>query len=844
MRLHSLVLGMIVLAVVGGTLAVVATREGTSGSVEGSDVPAAGWRGLVSATRSQVAVGQRVIVLLRAPSLADRVARAGGAATNVQEKRWTQAAIAAQQEVLADLAFRGVAVRPERRFTRTVNGFSAAVDPSSIPLLERSEAVRGVFTVRVAYPAASGRSPLRPSTIEGGLSSMPSALAGFDGSGVTVALLDTGVDTRTPFLHGHALPGIDVVSNEPQARPRHRPGSPATLERHGTEMAGIIAGSTGGPLTGVAPNATVLPIRVAGWQRDAVGRWSLHARTDQILAGLERAVDPNGDGAVHDAVRIAVVPLGEPFAAFSDGPLARAAAGALELGTLLVAPAGNDGPAGPAFGSISGPGGAPAVLTVAAADLRGRTVEAPLAVRVGLRVLFRRPAPVLGALGPSTDASLSLVSIRSGSSLDELFDARGLSRIAGRAVLVRAGPAPRQTVARLARAGAGLVLLAGGGLPAGGLGLHGAAGTPVLGVPRSLVSLLRSSRRAGGRASVSVGEADARINGSAGGVTSFSSQGLGFGGHPKPELAGPGVGVVTAEPGSEADGTSRFVTVSGSSAAAAVVAGEAALLVQARPALDARALRSVLVGTARRPEADVSAPGLVDLGAAAAAEVVADPATISFGRGGADGTAARVLVLRNVSPRRITIYVGTPTRSRSPVTLSVSPRRAVVAPGGSLRVRLRVRARPIRLARDSVVTGALTIAPVGGEPLRVPWGIVLAPVEDALIGELRLSARRFKPSDAARVVLALQLGRVERVDGVAEVEPVLRVDIELWNEKRRRIGLLARLRDVLPGRYAYGLTGRGPGGKVLRKGTYRLRVVAWPAAGGRAVTRSVRFAIE
>ena len=71
-----------------------------------------------------------------------------------------------------------------------------------------------------------------------------------------------------------------------------------------------------------------------------------------------------------DAARIAVVGVTEPFAAFPDGPVARAVAGATRLDTLVVAPAGNEGPAGPGYGSIGGPGGARTALTVGAADLR------------------------------------------------------------------------------------------------------------------------------------------------------------------------------------------------------------------------------------------------------------------------------------------------------------------------------------------------------------------------------------------------------------------------------------------------------------------------------------------
>ena len=86
----------------------------------------------------------------------------------------------------------------------------------------------------------------------------------------------------------------------------------------------------------------------------------MFGRTDQVIAGLERAVDPNGDGDTHDAVRVALLGVAEPYAAFTDGPEAQAVQGALDLNTLVVAPAGNDGSAGPTFGSIAGPAGAPA----------------------------------------------------------------------------------------------------------------------------------------------------------------------------------------------------------------------------------------------------------------------------------------------------------------------------------------------------------------------------------------------------------------------------------------------------------------------------------------------------
>src|SRR5436190_15077840 len=57
---------------------------------------ASSWRGLVGAPRSRVTVGQRVLVVLKAASLAQRVAANGGLATQQQEHNWTREATIAQ----------------------------------------------------------------------------------------------------------------------------------------------------------------------------------------------------------------------------------------------------------------------------------------------------------------------------------------------------------------------------------------------------------------------------------------------------------------------------------------------------------------------------------------------------------------------------------------------------------------------------------------------------------------------------------------------------------------------------------------------------------------------------
>jgi subtilisin family serine protease len=795
---------------------------------------AAGWNGLVGGPRASVGTGQRVLVVLTAFSLADRLARAGGLATEAEERRWTSAAAAAQEQFISNLGQAGVLVRPEFRFTRTLNGFSAVLDPRAIPLLERMPGVKGVYPVRVAYPAIVSPKILRQAAA---LAPRPGArLAGIAGRGVTIALLDTGVDAGTPYLHGHVLPGLDVAGSAPDARPQAKPTDPSALEQHGTEMAGLLVGSGGpGDLTGVAPAATVLPIRVAGWQADAAGGYTIYARSDQLIAGLERAVDPDRNGDAHDAARIALVPLVEPFAAFADDPVARAVEGALRLDTLIVAAAGNDGPAGPAFGSVGGPAGAPSALAVGAADAGRSVTEVRVVVRAGLRVLFDRLVPLAGAQAPARTLVLAPIPAGKGT-----FFRHGLSRVVGRAAVAPAGDDPAAVVRAAAAAGAAVVILHGRPVAPGSIRLDGLVGVPVITLPEQTAQALLTESDG-----VVVLAAPRPSSAARSQAAAFSSWGLAFDGGIKPDLLAPGVGLATVEPGAASDGGSIYGTVSGSSAAAAVVAGGAALLSEARPDVGAAALRELIVGGARPiAETPVAAQGagVLDVGHSASLELVADPPSVTFGRGTREGWRGEGVVrLRNISGRQLTVYVSPGDQAHATVRFSVSPKRLVIEPGAIGKVLLRT--PPITIAHGEAVSGSLTVTPLAGVPLHVPWAVVLRPAR-ALLGPLTLSQTSFKPSESKPAIVVVRAGRVLRSTQGNTVVPVLRLDVELWTEDGKRLGLLTRLRDLLPGRYAIGLTGRGPGGNVLRRGAYRLRVFGWPTGGGAPTVRSIRFRIR
>jgi hypothetical protein len=234
--------------------------------------------------------------------------------------------------------------------------------------------------------------------------------------------------------------------------------------------------------------------------------------------------------------------------------------------------------------------------------------------------------------------------------------------------------------------------------------------------------------------------------------------------------------------------------------------------------------------------------GVVDAARAAVVELVADHASLSFGRGKGDGWLGhRTVSLHNVSSRPLMVDARARARSGG-VLVRLAPKRLRISSGqtGHIRVSVRVSA----VAKADVVSGVVRIAPRGSQPLAVPWSVLLAPPPEDLIGDVELSERRLSPSDLTPAVLSIRLGTIERVRGRDVLQPVRRLDVSLHDAEGEALGLLARLRDVLPGQYAFGLTGRGPDGRRLAPGPYELQLVAWPAAGGSPARRTVRFAVE
>lgn len=271
--------------------------------------------------------------------------------------------------------------------------------------------------------------------------------AGVDGSGVLVAVLDSGIDYTHIKLGGDgelatyaeaycgdplAVPdpldpactaatlpadpalfpnskvvgGYDFVGETwPLTADEAPDPNPIDYEGHGTHVADIIAGLPGGGEGGgVAPAAQLLAVRVCSAVATSCSGVAL-------LQAVDYALDPNGDGDLEDRAKIINMSLGSDYGVAYHDDLSAAVDGATAANVLVVASAGNGGNRPYIAGT---PANAPSALSVA-------QTQVPSAVQYALRVTA--PASIAGLY--TATATVEWAPITTGFSGDVAYIGRG-----------------------------------------------------------------------------------------------------------------------------------------------------------------------------------------------------------------------------------------------------------------------------------------------------------------------------------------------------------------------------------------------------------------------------------
>jgi len=225
-------------------------------------------------------------------------------------------------------------------YNRIWNGISISMDASQLTRLESMPEVKAVYPVfDVPIPEViEGDSELDLYTALAmtGADVVQSEL-GYDGTGVRVAVMDTGIDYHHPALGGHynwlarVYTGWDFVGDAYTGANTPVPDDdPDDCNGHGTHVAGIIGLNgdiQGAEVRGVAPGVRFGAYRVFGCDG--------YTQTDIMLSAMEMALADNMD--------VLNMSIGSAFTGWPQYPTAVGADALVDAGMVVVASIGNEG---------------------------------------------------------------------------------------------------------------------------------------------------------------------------------------------------------------------------------------------------------------------------------------------------------------------------------------------------------------------------------------------------------------------------------------------------------------------------------------------------------------------
>ncbi len=597
------------------------------------------------------------------------------------------------------------------------------------------------------------------------------AQLGGDGTGVTIALIDTGIDyTHATFggpgtvaayeaidpttLVGSGFPtakvigGYDLVGENYDARGATAPGhacsatpvpdpNPLDINGHGTHTASTAAGeevldSHGNLLTphGVAPGAKILEYKVfSGCASDGTASTS----DANVIAAIEMAVDPNGDGDTSDHANVISLSLGGTFGR-DTSPDSVVANAAVDIGAIVVASAGNSGNVPYITGS---PATASKVISVAAGN--DPKIKVQLVTVANSNGANGEYESVEAAITPplATVGTVSGTTVYGGLACSA-FPAGSLT---GMIPLIARGTCTfHDKILNAQNAGAIAVVVR-----------NSVAGDPIimggdatgLTIPAVMISMADGlAIKAALTATTTFTLDPSNTLPIPNRLAAFTSAGPRFGDSViKPDLTAPGVNILSAEVATGTDST----PVSGTSFSAPHIAGAAAILKEIHPDWTPAEIKDVLMNTATDTSRSgvvypvaLQGAGRVRVDVAAKSTSLVDPGSASFGVQELDGPGARVytqmLTLESKGTAKQTFALSAAFRLASDNDGSIGfsfPTTLTVPAGGSIAFPFKVKVNFAALtSADGVLTekdGFLTLTGSGGDVLRVPFLIVPIP---------------------------------------------------------------------------------------------------------------------
>ena len=480
-------------------------------------------------------------------------------------------------------------------FDGLFNGLSISVSRAQLSTLTRIPGVKAIYPVEtIAIPERGSADPELFTALAMTGADIAQNNLGLDGSGIRVAVMDTGVDIDHPDFGGNgihgttAFPSARIVAgwdfvgdafNADPASPGYNPvpspdDRPDDCNGHGTHVAGIVGAN--GVVKGVAPNVSIGAYRVFGCEGSTTA--------DIMIAAMERALA--------DGMDVLNMSIGSSYQ-WPEYPTAMAATRLVNNGVIVVASAGNSGANG-AYAS-SAPSVGEKVIAVASFDNTSITSPAFTISPDGRAVGYNAAG---GAPTPPAQGTATMTRTGTTSALDDGCNPAHFAGLpVGQVVLIRRGTCGFHLKAANAQAaGASGVVLYNN--VAGGLN-PSVAGSPAITIPVVGISQADGHEidfRLGSGAAVQMtwGATASVANPSGGLISSFSSYGMSPDLQLKPDIGAPGGAIYSTYP-LERGG---YASISGTSMAAPHVAGAAALLLQSAPNTPAQAVRSILQNSA------------------------------------------------------------------------------------------------------------------------------------------------------------------------------------------------------------------------------------------------------